>query len=64
MMRLRWPRGRYNSQRIVGFELMFRLDVRCWRVAARWNFGNPVLILGPLQFSGQIAYGLHGWESR
>lgn len=25
----KWPRGRYNGQRIVGFNLLFRVNL-CW----------------------------------
>lgn len=28
--RFRWPRGRYNGQRIVGFEVKLQLDVSQW----------------------------------
>jgi hypothetical protein len=27
----RWPRGRYNGQRIVGFSVKFKCDVTVWR---------------------------------
>lgn len=44
-MKIRWPRGRYNGQRIVGGSAKVRVNVLVWRWLpwARWNFGNPTL---------------------
>jgi len=28
---LKWPRGKYNGKRIVGFEVKFELDVTWWK---------------------------------
>lgn len=28
---IKWPRGKYNGQRIVGFEVMFRMRFDLWR---------------------------------
>jgi len=53
-LRLRWPRGRYNGQRIVGFRVKVVVNVDRWRFAiwpsdfARaWRYGSGVGI-GPV----------------
>lgn len=28
---MKWPRGKYNGRRIVGFDIHFKLNVRAWR---------------------------------
>ena len=28
---MKWPRGRFNGQRIIGVDLHFKLDVTEWR---------------------------------
>lgn len=30
---MRWPRGKYNGARIVGFEVKVRCDVTDWRLS-------------------------------
>lgn len=42
----KWPRGKHNGQRIVGFavKLIVEVDYVCWLPRASWNFGNPYLI--------------------
>ena len=32
---MRWPRGKYNGRRIVGFRVIIALDVRSWSL--RWG---------------------------
>jgi len=53
---VRWPRGRYNGRKIVGFMLKFEFDVLCWFLAASWNFGEPYLIIDPLYFRCSLVY--------
>lgn len=52
---VKWPRGRYNGQRIVGFEIKFIFDVSYWRVRLLrgWVRG---LILGPLRWYMTLRY--------
>lgn len=56
MMRLRWPRGRYNGRRIVGFSVSLSVRVNCWRLFAVWNLGEPVLGIGPIRIKGGVVY--------
>lgn len=32
---MRWPRGRYNGQRIVGIEVSMKLNVTDWTLVPR-----------------------------
>lgn len=52
---MRWPRGRWNGQRIVGLDVRIRIDVTWWRV--RW-FGRYGACgsLGPLHVWLHAAY--------
>lgn len=52
---MRWPRGRYNPGRIVGFEVKFQLDIRSWRfgVGSRWS---KAVFIGPFHFWFSPAY--------
>lgn len=45
---MRWPRGRYNNQRIGGFvvKVEFNLFWRSWKLY--WSFTGKSLHLGPL----------------
>ncbi len=45
---MRWPRGKYNGQRIVGFVLNMKFDVFCWRFNLPDRYGT-CLGLGPLR---------------
>jgi hypothetical protein len=44
---MRWPRGRYNGQRIVGMEVKVRLDITSWHWCLPNRYGR-CLGLGPL----------------
>jgi hypothetical protein len=57
-MKLRWPRGRYNGQKIVGFKFSISIDILWWILAASWNFGEPYLFIGPLCFRAYAVYRL------
>ena len=43
---MRWPRGRYNGQRITGFRISFEVNVdwMWWKPRISWNFGEPHFI--------------------
>ncbi len=49
---MRWPRGKYNGERIIGFNVSLSLklpedwDIARWLLIPRvsWNFGNPYFI--------------------
>jgi hypothetical protein len=32
---MKWPRGRYNGQRIVGFEVTVKLNIKDWTFIPR-----------------------------
>ncbi len=53
---MRWPRGKYNGWRIVGFEIMFRVDLSFWMLSAGWNFGEPCIFIGPLKIRASAVY--------
>lgn len=48
-MTLRWPRGRYNGQRIVGCRWTVVIDVTCWRFVWPRPLYGTCLGLGPLR---------------
>lgn len=52
---MRWPRGKFNGQRIVGVVVKFRLDFRRWRFVLPDRFGR-CLALGPLSVWIEAAY--------
>lgn len=37
-MKLHWPLGRYNGQRIVGVGLRFKIDITDWTYVPRINW--------------------------
>jgi len=55
-MKLRWPRGKHNGQRIVGVEVKFVISLTFWALKLGWNFGNPMIHFGPLHFWFQTVY--------
>lgn len=46
-MSLRWPRGRYNGQKIVGFSTRVNVNVIFWRCNLYCRYGEFKLWLGP-----------------
>lgn len=52
----KWPRGKYNGKRIVGFHLSITVDVLFWILSCKWNFGEPYLYLGPVCFRIKAEY--------
>jgi hypothetical protein len=53
---MRWPRGRYNGKRIIGFAVHVRVRVTHWWLAAEWNYGNPYLAVGPIRIGVECEY--------
>lgn len=46
---MKWPTGKYNGLRIVGFRVTFSIDVRFWtRCYLQYGFGMRVLRIGPI----------------
>ena len=45
-MKIRWPRGRYNGDRIDGFKVSLRLHLSYWwwRPRIAWNHGAPYIL--------------------
>ncbi|WP_299733913.1 hypothetical protein [uncultured Endozoicomonas sp.] len=45
-MKLRWPRGRYNGQKIGGFKISFEVNVLSWdwKPIFHWKFGYHYFI--------------------
>ena len=55
-MKLRWPRGRYNGKRIVGITLSAEIDVMFWHLSWSWNFGEPYVFIGPVNFRAKLVF--------
>jgi hypothetical protein len=43
-----WPRGRYNGQRIEGFEIKIQVHVLWWRLHFHCKFGELAVFIGPI----------------
>lgn len=54
---MKWPRGKYNGRRIVGFVLKIKLDVCCWSLTI--PRGGSCLGLGPLRIWVEPNYKFH-----
>ena len=53
---MRWPRGKYNGQRIAGFEVKVRLDVFCWSFCLPTHY--RCLGLGPIKIWFSASYAM------
>ena len=53
MKKFRWPRGKYNGQRIVGVRILFRINVLCWHRPA-WEEG--IILIGPFIWNYEANY--------
>lgn len=51
-----WPRGKYNGQRIVGFEVKVVVDVRRWMLVWPHFLYGRCLAVGPLRVWLSPAY--------
>lgn len=52
----RWPRGKYNGQRIVGMEIRARFDLEQWGFRAKWDLGTCFVHIGPMIVWFDTAY--------
>lgn len=53
---MRWPRGKYNGQRIVGLEVKVVVDIRHWLLIwPQFRYGR-CLALGPVRVWLSAAY--------
>lgn len=52
---MKWPKGKYNGRRIVGFYIKFRFDVLYWAFHRRAPYGG-CLSLGPFHIWFGFAY--------
>lgn len=52
----RWPRGKYNGKKIVGFTLHFRFDITYWSFRIGWDNYNPYLHFGCFHLRFEPAY--------
>ena len=59
MLSIRWPRGRYNGQRIVGVTVKADIDVLNWGLSLPTRYGG-CLWLGPLRLWVSACYDLLG----
>lgn len=53
---MKWPKGKYNGKRIVGFSIKFTIDITYWNFKFYWNFGQPAIVIGPLRINAEINY--------
>lgn len=55
---MKWPRGKYNGWRIIGARCNVSIywHPAWWLLRARWNFGEPLLWLGPLRLWFYVEY--------
>jgi hypothetical protein len=40
---IKWPRGKYNGQRIVGYEIGFRINISWWNWLPKKPYGQGLL---------------------
>jgi hypothetical protein len=52
---MKWPRGKYNGRRIVGFEVQVRFDLVSWGWSLPTYVGD-CLSLGPVHVCVVAAY--------
>lgn len=55
---MKWPRGKHNGQRIVGFRLDFRLNVRRWWFLLPNRYSWKIVV-GPLWLGFDPEYEPH-----
>ena len=60
---MKWPRGKYNGQKIVGIEFKFKVDITFWRLLLKWNFGEPYFFLGPFRLQISPVYLFHSFPT-
>lgn len=53
---MKWPRGRFNGRRIVGFEVRIRLDVCRWWLGSKGGPFGRRWSLGPVRMWFEAAY--------
>jgi hypothetical protein len=52
---MKWPRGKYNGRRIVGFDVRARLDLLVWSWCLPDRYGRCMAV-GPLRVWFSPAY--------
>ena len=55
-MMIKWPRGKYNGQRITGIKISFECDITRFYLRMSFNFGEPYLFIGPFFFRFYLVY--------
>lgn len=46
---MKWPRGKYNNQRIVGIRIVLHVNLRWWNLKIYWSkFNSYSVHIGPL----------------
>ena len=53
---MKWPRGKYNGQRIVGFKIVTRFIINYWRFSVRMQFCNKMIHIGPVIIRFETVY--------
>ena len=59
---MRWPRGKYNGWRIVGFEVRIKLDVLWWCLCLRGG-SAPSAHVGPFHIWIETNYDQGGMST-
>lgn len=59
---MKWPRGKYNGQRIVGFRISLTVNVEhpFWLPRLSRNHGEPYLLWLIFHIRARTEYGTNG----
>ena len=53
---MKWPRGKYNGQRIVGVGVRIRIHIRYWHLNLIWKLGTYFIQIGPVLMHFETVY--------
>ncbi len=53
---MKWPRGKYNGKKIVGFSIKFEIYLDYWGVEFYWNVGARYIHFGPVIIRFELNY--------
>ncbi len=55
---MKWPRGKYNNQRIIGVGFKFELIINYWGFERHWKLGCRYVHIGPIILRFEWIYEL------
>ncbi len=53
---MKWPKGKHNGQRIVGFGVQIKIHILYWGWERYWRYGTRMIHIGPFIFNFEIVY--------